>query len=492
MYKAALPLLLSGAGFVSATLQVDFESTASIKAAAKDVAFDVMSYYKGNQSGEIPGIFGLPSPTDDPHQYWSTGARLWSTMLDYWRYTGDDTYNSVAMEGLVHQIDPGQEYPFMSPNWTAAMTTSGHGFWGLSAMSAAELEFPNPPGGEPSWIELAQNVFRALEARFAMETMCGGGLRAQVPLVNQGYHLKSTLANAVFLNLGARLGRYTGNQTYAEWADKTWDWLSSVGLIEESTDSIAIHNSIPVNNCSHVRKNNWTIFTGTLLEGAAYMYNQTTGDAQTTWRSRIRKMTRRALATDFPATTTTGELVLVEPGCEAPSPYTFPCDPQEHYGKGAYLRALAGTAQLAPFTRGEIARRVRDSAVAAVRVCEGGLRGRACSFVWNMDPGWENRAAGSDDLGIYGPGAPAEQMNVLSVLVGLLVDEPAVGGFARDLTVGQGGEGGDGEGGDGSQGDGDGSGNGDGSQGNGDGGSAGTTRRVAAGWVVAGLVAALL
>jgi mannan endo-1,6-alpha-mannosidase len=109
-----------------------------------------MSYYKGNQSEETPGIFGLPPRREGNEFYWANGATLWSTMLDYWRYTGDETYNAIATEGLVHQSDPGQQYPFMSPNWTAGLTNSGHGGWGLSAMSAAELEFPNPPGGGAS------------------------------------------------------------------------------------------------------------------------------------------------------------------------------------------------------------------------------------------------------------------------------------------------------------------------------------------------------
>ncbi|KAH6847512.1 glycosyl hydrolase family 76-domain-containing protein [Chaetomium sp. MPI-CAGE-AT-0009] len=465
MYKTALPLLLAGAGSVSAALQVDLNSTASIKSAAKDVAFDVMSYYKGNQSGETPGIFGFKSasPGNGSHQYmyWQTGAVLWSTMLDYWRYTGDETYNTVTTEGLVHQIDSRQKTPFMSPNWTAGMSTAGHGFWGLSAMLAAELEFPNPPGGELSWIDLAQGVFRALEARFAMETACGGGLRAQIPLINEGYHMKATLPNAVFLNLGARLSRYTGNQSYAEWADKTWEWLFT---------RLGLHPGQQLQPRQH---GELIITTGALLEGAAYMYNKTTGDAQATWRERVRKLATRTLNFDFPMSKK-WERILVEYECETRPGGRPACTPQTHYNKGAYLRALASTARLAPFLGGDIVRHIRDSAAAAVAVCDGGETGRACGFVWNRNV-WRRRAVSGDDSdddeeeedrGIYGPGGgPAEEMNALSVLLGLLVDEPASRGFATGPGVKP--------------------------PGNGDRGSAGTTTRVAVGWMVAGLVAAL-
>ncbi|KAK4153153.1 glycoside hydrolase [Chaetomidium leptoderma] len=478
MYTAALPLLLAGAGLVSAALEVDFGSTASIKSAAKDVAFDLMLYYKGNQTGEIPGILGSPPPSGQ--YYWWTGAVLWSTMLDYWRYTGDETYNTVALEGLVHQNGPDLQHPFMPPNWTASMGNDDHGFWGLSAMSAAELEFPNAPGGEPSWIELAQRVFGALEARYDMtQNTCDGGLRWQVPPTNNGYNIKNTLSNAVFLNLGARLARYTGNQTYAEWADKTWDWLSTVGLIKKYSNFISIHDSISVENCTDINEVRWSVNTGVLLEGAAYMYNQTTGDEQATWRTRIQNITVADLASSFPFTRS-DQRILVEYNCETGFHQT--CNPGIHFYKGIYLRALANTAQLAPFTRDDIARRFRDSAEAAVQVCNGGPSGRACAYKWNMDANWEKRAVNNDE----GPGGAPEEMNALSVLLGLLVDEPASKGFATNATVTQ-GEAGKG-GGDG------GAGNGDGSQGNGtgNGGSAGTTTRVAVGWMVGGLVAALL
>jgi mannan endo-1,6-alpha-mannosidase len=228
-----------------------------------------MSYYKGNQSGQIPGIFGLPPPSGD--YYWWTGAILWSTMIDYWYYTGDDTYNTVALEGMVHQNGPTLDNPFMPPNWTASMANDDFGFWGMSAMSAAELNFPSAPEGEPSWIALAQAVFGVLESRYADETECKGGLRWAVTPVQAGYTYKNTLANAIFLNLGARLSRYTGNQTYGEWADKTWDWLTTVGLIDKSFN--VFDGGHIAYNCTDTTKLQFTANAGVLIEGAAYMYN---------------------------------------------------------------------------------------------------------------------------------------------------------------------------------------------------------------------------
>lgn len=40
----------------------------SIKNAAKQVAFDLMTYYDGNETGHVPGI--LPGPPPDGDYYW--------------------------------------------------------------------------------------------------------------------------------------------------------------------------------------------------------------------------------------------------------------------------------------------------------------------------------------------------------------------------------------------------------------------------------------
>ena len=48
----------------------DLTSTDSIRKAAGTVAFDLMTYYTGNQTGDTPG--NLP----DPYYWWDCGAML--------------------------------------------------------------------------------------------------------------------------------------------------------------------------------------------------------------------------------------------------------------------------------------------------------------------------------------------------------------------------------------------------------------------------------
>lgn len=136
-------------------------------------------------------------------------------------------------------------------------------------MRAAELRFPNP-SSSPSWLDLAINVFNNQASRWDTKK-CGGGLRWQIFTFNDGYDYKNTLSNAAFFQLAARLARYTGNQTYADWATKTYDWTSSVGFI---TDEYKVFAGASVHgNCSAVNRLQWTYTAGAFMYGSAVMTN---------------------------------------------------------------------------------------------------------------------------------------------------------------------------------------------------------------------------
>lgn len=60
---------------------------------------------------------------------------------------------------------------------------------------------------------------------------CGGGLRWQIFSWNNGYDYKNSVSNAALFHIAARLARYTGNQTYVDWAVKVFDWMESINLV---------------------------------------------------------------------------------------------------------------------------------------------------------------------------------------------------------------------------------------------------------------------
>ncbi|OIW29599.1 cell wall glycosyl hydrolase [Coniochaeta ligniaria NRRL 30616] len=369
---------------------------ASVKSAASTIAFGLMKYYTGNRTGDVPG--NLP----DPYFWWEAGA-MFGTMIDYWALTGDTTYNAVTTQAILHQA--GDDADFMPKNQTRTEGNDDQGFWAMAAMSAAENNFPNPPSDQPQWLALAQAVFNEYATRWDAAT-CGGGLRWQIFTFNNGYSYKNSISNGCFFNIAARLARYTGNATYASWAEKIYDWETAVGLI---TPDLAVYDGASVagtDNCTKHDQIQWSYNAGIYLHGAAVMYNVTGGSAS--WQQRVRGLLNETAATFF------NDSVMVEQACEG----VALCDVDQQSFKGYLARWMAGTTQMAPFTYDAVAPLLRASAAGAARACSGspasgfsGIPGSACGFRWT-----EGGFDGSVGVG--------QQMNALSAVMYTLVGNP--------------------------------------------------------------------
>jgi mannan endo-1,6-alpha-mannosidase len=201
-FSRALCGALAATQAVSA-INLDINSQASIKSAAGTVAYGLMDWYKGNLTGQIPGL--LPGP----YYWWQAGA-MFGAMIEYWYYTGDTTYNPQIIQALQFQVGPDDNY--MPPNQSKSLGNDDQAFWGMAAMSAAEFKFENPPPEKPQWLALAQAVFNSQALRWDTST-CGGGLRWQIYTFNNGYNYKNSISNGCFFNIAARLGAYTKNET---------------------------------------------------------------------------------------------------------------------------------------------------------------------------------------------------------------------------------------------------------------------------------------
>ena len=86
--------------------------TDSIKNAASIAAYGMMKHYKGNESGEIPGKI--------PNTWWEGGA-MFMTLMQYYHYTGDSTYNKEVIQGMQWQAG---DCDFMPANWSSYIVSS--------------------------------------------------------------------------------------------------------------------------------------------------------------------------------------------------------------------------------------------------------------------------------------------------------------------------------------------------------------------------------
>lgn len=204
---------------LTSAIELNLDDEASVKSAASTIAYGLLSYYTGNNTGDTPG--NLP----DPYFWWEAGA-MFGTMVDYWYYTGDASYNEATTQALLHQASPTAD--FMPENQTRTEGNDDQGFWAMAVMSAAENRFPDPPADQPQWLAIAQAVFNQYASRWDTDA-CAGGLRWQIFTFNNGFNYKNSISNGCFFNIAARLARFTGNGTYADWATRIWDWEVAMG-----------------------------------------------------------------------------------------------------------------------------------------------------------------------------------------------------------------------------------------------------------------------
>ena len=338
-------------------------SAESIIDAAGSASYGTMSYYNANVTGT-----GIPGNLPDPYYWWEAGALMWS-LIDYWHYTGDSTYNNQVIEAMVHQI--GEQNAFMPPNQTFTEGNDDQAFWAFAALSAAELKFPAPPEGTPSWIALAQAVFNTQVPRWDKDH-CGGGLRWQFNTFNKGYNYKNTISTAAFFNIAARIYRYTktpssSNMMYTQWADKAWDWVVNIKIIDR--DYNVFDGSDVMINCSQVNQITWTYNAGCFLHGAANMWNATEDPK---WRARIDGMVK-AIGKNFMKGN-----VMSEEACEP----IGTCKTDQLSFKAYLTRWLAATTQLAPWTATEITPWLQESARAAAQQCSGPVGKAQCGLQW--------------------------------------------------------------------------------------------------------------
>lgn len=346
----------------------------SIKTIAKQMAQDLVSFYDGNEPGQTPGL--LPQP-----YYWWEGGAFMGALIDYWYYTGDTTYNELAMQGLLHQVGPYNDY--MPPNQTLTEGNDDQGFWGMAVMSAAEYKFPDPPSDQPGWLALAQAVFNTQAARWEPEN-CNGGLRWQIFTWNNGFDYKNSISQACFFNLAARLALYTGNSTYADWAVKTWDWMVAVKLIG---DTYRIYDGTHIgDNCSTITPYEFSYNPGAFLLGtaamAAYANKSNQAEELEMWHERVDGILN-STENIFFFGNDTADKVMIEIACE---PVNL-CDTDQLSFKAYLSRWMAATTKWAPWTFDRIRTLLQNSAVAAAQQCQGGSNKRMCGFKWANNSG---------------------------------------------------------------------------------------------------------
>jgi mannan endo-1,6-alpha-mannosidase len=185
-----------------------------------------------------------------------------NSLVSYSHLTGDTQYDAMMSEGIRWQL--GDHDAFMPANQTKVLGNDDQSYWALTALTAAEVGFSEVQNGElgGSWEEYAINVFD-IQAQRWDESSCDGGLKWQIFSFNTGYNYKNMASNGNFFLLAARLAAYTGNATYAEWAEKSYTWAKNVGLVTE--DYQVYDGTDDSTNCSEISHLQWTTHNAVMV-----------------------------------------------------------------------------------------------------------------------------------------------------------------------------------------------------------------------------------
>lgn len=322
---------------------------------------------------------------------------MFGSLINYWEYTGDDSYNPTVKQAL--EFQRGEDENYNPRNQSKNMGVDDQDFWAFAAMDAAEAGFPDSDDKNiPSWLTLAQAVFNFQKTLWDNAT-CGGGMRWQVYSFNPGYELKNTISNGGNFQLAARLARYTGNQTYADWADQMWNWMEKSPLFQTQDNILYIwDNTNADNNCIDVEHFVWSYNYGTMLMGAANMYNFTNGAEP--WGQRVQEILDGIFFLFFPAEY--GGSIMSEFQCE-PMGDQGNCNNDQSSFKAYLTRWLAVTSVLVPDTAAQITPKLQVSAEAAAKQCVGGTGGRQCGRRWYSNGVWDGTAGVGQQVRILIP-----------------------------------------------------------------------------------------
>ncbi|KAJ4989471.1 glycosyl hydrolase family 76 [Stagonosporopsis vannaccii] len=378
-------VLLPFIATTASAVELDPENEVSIKAAARTYAYGLMELYKNNATGIPKEDIGIwPQPL-----YWWQGGAAWGGVIEYSQFSGDASHVKTMQQALTANYGPNND--FILEYRKSQTGNDDQAFWALAVMSALEYQFPEPESAPADYLEVAVNAFNNIVGRWDT-TSCDGGLKWQIyPENSYGYNYKNAISNGCTFALGARLARYTGNQTYADWAEKIYDWTKSVGMI---SDIYEVFDGVDdKTNCAAVAdKTQWTYNNAMFLHGSAFMYDVTNGAS--VWKDRVSGFLSHAELLFFSAVEK--DDIMYEWACET-GVSGRTCNLDQQSFKAYLSRFMAKTAAVAPFTKDTITKYLTASAVGAAKSCSGGDNGVTCGSKWYTGS-WDGQAGVGQQL----------------------------------------------------------------------------------------------
>ncbi|KAJ3344679.1 hydrolase 76 protein [Kappamyces sp. JEL0680] len=263
---------------VSAVPKVDFSDAGAVQAMAAKGAANLASYYPPNALGAVPQKAG----NDASSIQWYESGIMWETLMRTAALSGNPAYVGTAARALVN-ASYGPASDFLGPAYYRQFASNALGmwnddiaWWGQAAISGCELFSPDttmPSGG--TFLDLAGNTINDVWQSWDSNT-CQGGIfwtRDRNSANPSMANYKSTITNAQFVSMAARVYQVTNNATYLERSQIVYHWLTTSGIV--SAD--AIYDGADAPTCTDYSSSGLaaSYIYGQLIQGLVNLYTAT-------------------------------------------------------------------------------------------------------------------------------------------------------------------------------------------------------------------------
>lgn len=251
-----------------------------------------------------------------PSSWWNSAVAI-STVIDYQRQTGDDSY-----AWMIDRTFEVNRVPFPAGEKSTdeiegnflSRAIDDAGWWGLAWLNAYDLT------GDAKYLEMAETIGEFMHGYWDPST-CGGGV-----WWNAERTYKNAVTNGQYIKLTAMLHRrIPGDWQWRDRAVTAWDWYTQIGMVGED----GLVDDGLTDDCRNNGQTVWTYNQGLPIGAGVELYRITGDEA---YLDTARELADAAIGSG----TLFVDGVLTE-SCDAGG---NPCDDNQKQFKGIFMRYL--------------------------------------------------------------------------------------------------------------------------------------------------------
>jgi mannan endo-1,6-alpha-mannosidase len=164
--------------FITAALAIDINSKNEVKAATKNIADKLMTFYVDQVTAYNGALISTGDYTANDTQWWESGV-MWGAVMEYTSLSRDSSYVSVAIDALV-KASKGNFF-FLGENAEISETLRGRwnddiAWWAMGPLIGAELFGLETvmPSSQHTYQKVVQGTYDQMWSQW--DEVCGGGI----------------------------------------------------------------------------------------------------------------------------------------------------------------------------------------------------------------------------------------------------------------------------------------------------------------------------